>query len=231
MTAIMIYIYDEIEKFNEEDICNASSIMPPPRKKAMERYRFFKDKRLCCIAYFIFLYALDAEKKCSIRDILNEPFLTENYGKPILNSHPDINFNLSHCDKAVSCGISPFEIGVDIQDFEQNTDASVMKLVFSPEEIADVNIDPFPQKRFFRYWTIKESYYKCIGTGLIDNMNKMNFVSEENEFFCKGNYFFRTKMFDDYQLSVCEKNGREASENIIFISHTQLNDLLKSLLN
>lgn len=36
--------------------------------------------------------------------------------KPYLPGHPGIHFNLSHCEKAVFCGISKYPIGVDIQD-------------------------------------------------------------------------------------------------------------------
>lgn len=110
-----------------------------------------------------------------------------------LKGMESLHFNISHCNKSVSCGISEYPIGVDVQDYEETVNENIMKLVFSDAEIKDIQKSAIPEKCFTRYWTLKESYYKCIGTGLLDDMKEKNFAIGAGDQFCVEGFCFYTK--------------------------------------
>lgn len=105
------------------------------------------------------------------------------YGKPIIGL-PDrigpVSFNLSHCEGLILCGITrDHDIGVDVEDTQRSTIAAFDRLsrYFSPSEIKDLAQLPgdIRKKRFFDYWTLKESYIKARGTGLAIPLGKFSF--------------------------------------------------------
>ncbi|KAH7648271.1 hypothetical protein FG379_000195 [Cryptosporidium bovis] len=84
-----------------------------------------------------------------------------------------IHFNISHDNEIVVIAISKFIIGVDVMKLEfPNRNKSEnhiskffsnMRNVFSESEWNYIN-DDIP--KFMEYWTIKESFVKCVGVGL-----------------------------------------------------------------
>ena len=110
-------------------------------------------------------------------------FVSNSYGKPQVKS-PDLagplRFNLSHCKGLVMCGITrDHDIGVDVEDARRNTRAALESLssYFSTAEIAEINRLPADRRkrRFFDYWTLKESYIKARGMGLAIPLAKFSF--------------------------------------------------------
>ncbi|KAH8741280.1 hypothetical protein FG386_000187 [Cryptosporidium ryanae] len=91
----------------------------------------------------------------------------------------NIHFNISHDNEIVVIAISKFIIGVDIMKLElpdrkrnenrieNETHVSRfllnMKNVFSDSEWNYIDKDI---SKFMEYWTIKESFVKCVGVGL-----------------------------------------------------------------
>lgn len=88
-----------------------------------------------------------------------------------LNGKPEckgVYFNLSHSGDMVLCVIGDVPVGCDI---EKVTDAplEVADRYFGEEEqryIDEVQNDPEVNRRFFRLWTMKESYLKMTGEGM-----------------------------------------------------------------
>lgn len=226
----MVYLLDDLDVFEKKEIYEALQFMPLQRVKQFHRYRFFKDKRLCVLAYLLFLYGIMQEKKGRLHDFTKIPFELGTNGKPYLKGMQSFYFNISHCDKSVSCGISAYPIGVDVQDYEETVNENVMKLVFSDAEIKDIQKSVIPEKCFTRYWTLKESYYKCIGTGLLDDMKEKNLAIGAGDQFCLEGFCFYTKTMQSYQLSVCEEKTNSESIKLILVSAQEIKEMMKKLM-
>lgn len=115
-------------------------------------------------------------------------FRANRYGKPeIQESMNDsgIRFNLSHTDDLIVCGVVlKHDIGVDVENIErQSKTIEIAKRFFSPEESADIeNLgEKEGKRRFFSYWTLKESYIKACGMGLALPLNRFAFRLGKND--------------------------------------------------
>ena len=124
-------------------------------------------------------------------------FCLNPYGKPLLESPPDLHFNVSHSGKWVVCCIDQTPIGVDVEEMRP-VDYRIIERFFSKEE-ATVFFDLSEEKReehFFDLWTLKESYVKAIGKGL--------FISPSSFTVKDKGWFFKQYSIDmSYKLSVC----------------------------
>ncbi|MDE6105574.1 MAG: 4'-phosphopantetheinyl transferase superfamily protein [Bacteroidales bacterium] len=87
------------------------------------------------------------------------------FGKPYFKSHPDIHFNISHCDKAVVCALSDSVVGVDVEAIRP-FDREMAEYVSAPEELEAILASTDPALAFTLLWTRKESYSKLTGQGL-----------------------------------------------------------------
>lgn len=115
-------------------------------------------------------------------------FTKNGYGKPEI-SHPDgpvpVRFNISHTDGLIVCGITRIDdIGVDVEDVQRSTRAAFEGLssYFSRREIEDLRDLPRREqkRRFFDYWTLKESYIKAVGKGLSIPLDQFSFHFRDN---------------------------------------------------
>lgn len=227
----MVYLLDDLEAFDEKEIYAVLKWMPHQRREQFHRYHFWKDQRLCCLAYLLFLYGMLREKRGRFCDIYNVPFAFGEDGKPYLKKMESLHFNISHCNAAVACGISEYPIGVDVQEYETQADESVMQLVFSELEKKEIRESRFPEQRFTRYWTLKESYYKCIGTGLIDEMKEKNFAVGQGDLFQTDRFCFYTKAMPSYQLSVCEEKNFLIAAEVIPVAAQEIKRMVKRFKN
>ena len=88
-------------------------------------------------------------------------------GKPFLADIP-LSFSLSHSGEWVVCALADREVGCDVERVRPVRTA-VAGRYFRPEEAATIAAAPTPDERydrFFRYWTLKESFVKALGSGL-----------------------------------------------------------------
>ena len=122
-------------------------------------------------------------------------------GKPFLISNPDIKFNISHCKVGVACVISKYEVGIDIQEFLVY-DNAIIELVASSQERECLQESQKRNIDFTKIWTLKESYGKQKGTGILYNLRETNFV-EKKDNFIKYNCHFNSSVKDFYIYSVC----------------------------
>jgi 4'-phosphopantetheinyl transferase len=87
------------------------------------------------------------------------------FGKPRLRGHLGVHFNIAHCRRAVAVLVADRPVGVDVEAVRAR-DAHVAARCFDPSEWVRVEAAPDPDREFFRYWTLKESYVKALGCGL-----------------------------------------------------------------
>lgn len=101
-------------------------------------------------------------------------FSSNAYGRPsIAETHPDagdLSFNISHTRHLIALALTrDATIGVDVENFvARQAPIDVAHHFFSPPEVAALlALEPTRrQRRFFEYWTLKESYIKARGMGL-----------------------------------------------------------------
>ena len=86
-------------------------------------------------------------------------------GKPGIVGHPEIHFNLSHCDEAVICVTDDSPIGVDIESVKAY-DEEVARYAMNDDELRQIHQAPRPNVAFTRLWTRKEAVLKRSGQGL-----------------------------------------------------------------
>jgi 4'-phosphopantetheinyl transferase len=87
------------------------------------------------------------------------------FGKPRLRGRPGVHFNIAHCRRAVAVLVSDRPVGVDVEAV-RGRDAHVAARCFDASERAHIEAAADPDREFFRYWTLKESYVKALGCGL-----------------------------------------------------------------
>lgn len=104
-------------------------------------------------------------------------------GKPYSIDDPGLYFNISNSDKlAVFAFSRDGEVGIDIEKVRPLPDLDDMiKMNFTDSEIRFINTKPEEKiSRFFRFWTVKESYLKAIGEGMRLPPDSLEFSIEKN---------------------------------------------------
>ncbi len=110
-------------------------------------------------------------------------FERNEHGKPriALGAPPPaqgLNFNLAHTEGLVVLAVArELEIGIDVEHSGKRAPLKVAQRHFSPAEVAALDALPAEQQplRFQRLWTLKESYLKAIGTGVVGGLGTMTF--------------------------------------------------------
>ena len=130
-----------------------------------------------------FRFALDRERFVAARGLLREILslyldveaqrLSFGYGtngKPFLDEHSDLLFNVSHCLDTVLIAVAhKCKVGVDIECARGSIAVEeIAETVFSASERQAVNSSIHEAKRmtFLRLWTRKEAYIKADGRGV-----------------------------------------------------------------
>jgi 4'-phosphopantetheinyl transferase len=115
-------------------------------------------------------------------------FVTNEHGRPEISEpviKPSLKFNLSHTKGMAACLVSlDREVGVDVENCERSGDLlRVADRFFSPSEVRDLQALPVDQqwRRFFCYWTLKESYIKAKGKGFAIPLAQFSFDLDKVE--------------------------------------------------
>lgn len=158
-------------------------------------------------------------------------------GKPYVRDLPEFHYNVSHSGKYVVLAATypdtnsitpaqPAEIGVDIQQrrpVRSGFDAMAARY-YTEEEAAflahfDESVPEQAQTKerlFYSFWSIKEAYLKCIGTGLPGGMATFDMVPSEQykdagvikdreSGAVTARYLMLTPPDPDYVMAVCVK--------------------------
>lgn len=99
------------------------------------------------------------------------------HGKPALAGHEHLHFNISHTSHYVACAIGKHQLGIDIEYKLRRVGESLMQKTLTAEEQAFVT-NSGDCSTFYRLWTLKESWFKCVGTGITDNFPAFSLSGE-----------------------------------------------------
>lgn len=183
-------------------------------EKKIVSYRFQKDRRLNLMSSIFLDYLLRIQYNFNSYEIeYNE------YEKPYIKNST-LFYNISHCDGFLVIAFSDSEIGVDIEKIDYNLDLKLMSSILSAEEKKKLNrLESKKEKHeyFFKIWTLKESYLKKKGIGLIDDLHNISFDIIDKKWYEGNNQdlsFYQTKLEADYYLSIC---GRKKEWDLVFL--------------
>lgn len=115
-------------------------------------------------------------------------FARNRYGRPEIAAprlRVPLRFNLSHTDGLIACAVvQGLDVGIDVENHERRHDAlEIADQFFSPAEVTALHALPAEaqRRRFFEYWTLKESYIKARGMGLSLALNRFSFDVRDGE--------------------------------------------------
>lgn len=139
-------------------------------------------------------------------------------GKPYLEEHPEIFFNLSHSGRVAACALCDEEVGVDVQEYRKVKE-SVAERFFTgqeKEQLKSLNNAEEYERLFFRMWSVKESYIKFTGLGMKQGLDtfvidwEKGLIRDKEE--GREPVWFKEVSIDEfprYAISVCSKNRQE----------------------
>ncbi len=113
-------------------------------------------------------------------------------------------------------------------------DFNIARRFFSKCEIAYLGrLSPVIQKEYFwKFWTLKESYLKAIGTGLYKSLDSFSIqIGGDNQISLYGTKHTDVKfkdydLFEDYKLAVCSYE-MPIPENVTILSLDTLLELFQ----
>ncbi len=166
----MLYIFTETEDVTECDLAGLWPLLSEQRVKRVEKYRYFKDRKLSVLAYVLLRFALIEEY--GINEMIEFEFGP--YGKPFIKGFPELQFNLSHAAGGVACALAKSPVGVDIADVdERNLDCITSAMHPLEQDVIKRSKDK--ARTFARFWSMKESFLKYVGTGIDKSISEIDF--------------------------------------------------------
>lgn len=224
----MIYLcaINDWNRISNTELQRFIPLLSVDRKQKVNKFQFSKDKKVCILSEMLLRYMLGNFLHVSIDEIVYEYNI---YGKPFLKNYSEIYFNISHSGYWILCGISDSPIGIDVEG-----DTKIAKRFFLNEEYTHIKCEKNGNRNdlFFKYWTLKESYIKCVGKGLYIPLDSFGFNFDYDEILMikKGvideNYKFVSKKLDHkYHMSVCVEKGQCTNDIQIITLDELLNEL------
>lgn len=136
--------------------------------------------------------------------------LQGSHGKPYYAGHKQIQFNISHCKRAVAVAVANIPLGIDVEVMRRVNYRTVKKCC-NQKELTYVLGETDKERegssflseaetiRFLELWTLKESYVKMTGEGLRTPLRTVNFKLQDEK---------SPKGIDDSnQYCLYQKNG------------------------
>ena len=215
----VLYCMDVGELADEGTFYKYYETMSGERQRKVDSLLRMEDKRLSLGAGILMDRGLSEWGLCEREAVWS---YTEK-GKPYLAQHPHIHFNLSHSGSKVLAVFAGVETGCDIER-RQASDLALVKRFFTPGEyafIAGQQGKAEQDEAFTRMWTLKESFLKALGTGLLLPLNAFEIaISPEGDialdgksvvahFLDPGAFVFREYRLGEYFAAVCFRENRQ----------------------
>ncbi len=120
----------------------------------------------------------------------NWTFSKNQYGKPAIKEpESGLFFNLSNTETLIVCAVSRQDnLGIDVENVQhQSSTVAIARRFFSAQEVDELLgvAEKRQRRRFFQYWTLKESFIKAKGMGLYLPLEHFSFSIDENDKFLR----------------------------------------------
>ena len=180
------------------------------RVEKILRYKFNSDRNRTVWAELLARKLISDRTGKNINEI--KIFRASN-GRPYCEEK-EIFFSLSHSGEWVACSIGNFINGVDIEKLDRKIDVNIAKNFFLENEYEKIkNLNEDEQiKKFFEYWTLKESCLKCFNLrewSGVDCEKLLNGNSEREG----RNFYLKNSI-----LGVCTEKGNLPGNFIVYNS-------------
>lgn len=139
-------------------------------------------------------------------------------GKPYSAAHPEIYFNMSHCETACACVTADHEVGIDVERRFAFRPALARRVCAEQERLLMERLPEAEQERLLQVlWSMKESYVKRDGRGLAYGLERIGLAVELEELRglwsvkksfskCDG----RGSMYSSQRIGSFEEVGKES---------------------
>ncbi|MDR2512042.1 MAG: 4'-phosphopantetheinyl transferase superfamily protein [Bacteroidales bacterium] len=180
--------------------------LSPYRKAKIDAKTLRTDKNLSLAASVLLKDLLKSDFQLDEKQL---EYRENEAGKPYIVGLDTVFFNISHSKNIATCVVSDKEIGIDIEIIRP-INLNIAQRFFTGNELNFLlNIDDNEEKmkRFFRIWTLKEAYTKCIGATLASQIQQFDTLLHSPLY-----------DFDGFtQLIFCNNERRSKSDNV-FVS-------------
>lgn len=159
------YINDHLWDF---DLAASLARLSAQRREQALKFRHEFGQRACVAAYLLLCEGL--EKEYGLKEL--PIFDYHEHGKPFIKGHPEIHFNLSHCQEAAVCCVSNKPVGVDVESIRSFSE-SLVAYTMNEHEVASIQASKDPARQFIRLWTQKEALMKLTGQGITNHLKEV----------------------------------------------------------
>jgi 4'-phosphopantetheinyl transferase len=180
ITAGEVHVWHLLEEDLGDDVPLEAmqAIVASSELARMRRFSQARDRTLFLLSRVLTRTVLASYLGCRCDEL---QFATTTFGKPILESGANLNFNLSHSRGGAALAVSQHEVGVDIEERSRSVDyLGLAERYFAADEARHLASLPEEQRAaaFFAIWTLKEAYVKGIGRGLTFPLDAFAFELE-----------------------------------------------------
>lgn len=179
--------------------------LPFERRVNTDKFRYQKDKCNSVAVWTLLQLALQRNGY----DPKGITLEKNEFGKPFLKDLSGFQFNFSHSGERAVCAVWDGDIGCDVELIRpQNLMIAQRFFADSEKErLESFQDEEMKSREFCRIWTLKESFLKCVGTGLYRSPESFSICFEdERPLYTEGGFsFFEYFKDPDYRLSCCIK--------------------------
>lgn len=149
------------------------------------------------------------------------------HGKPCSSAHPEIRFNLSHCERACACVLGAVDGGIDVERKFAYRGNLARKVCHPAEAAVLYGLSQEAQERQLRFlWSMKESFVKLDGRGLGYGMDRIDLsqllpITPAGFYEKEGGPAFRVAEQAEYTFAACSTK-KEMLEEMEIISEREL---------
>lgn len=169
----------DIRKFTADHYADAQRIMNPEERERAQK--FIRGKESYIASRWLLRQVLAHYMRGTPEAVA---FLRTDKGKPYI-PQSDIQFNLSHSGDWAVLAVSTIGcIGVDTEVIHATRDLyGIAENYYHPHEFAQLQTLATEAQAdyFYRLWTLKEAFFKAIGTGISAGMEKIAFELGEDK--------------------------------------------------
>jgi 4'-phosphopantetheinyl transferase len=222
---VQVYAVKVKEKMNMDDLYKLKPYISKDKLEKIKKYSRTHDIKMTLIADILARYLICKTTNLNNTDIY---FNKNKFGKPMIRKYNKIYFNISHSFNMVICAVDSALIGIDIE-YTNKIDLSSAEIFMTQEEFLKFMKKNENEKSnyFYTIWTLKESYVKACGEGLVIPFSSLNIkmssdilsIETNNDF--NDCYFKVYNLGNSYKVSICSKN-RFFVKNINVINFDEL---------